>query len=223
MIAYITWSSYLPRQREIWLLMLLAACLLTIQIALDMLKLSDRFGFELLKDTLGDKLAAEIDTKNILRLLTHADLHQATSLLKQCCVFIDQHAEDVLRSDAILDVSDHVLKQILSRDSLCVPEILVLQTVVRWKERNDVHKEAMKEVLDCVRLSEIPPRILFSEVERSCLFESESILKALRAQDLPDFELMRPRGIKCNYNTFYHNNACMFDKLMPKEDDLCML
>ena len=162
-----------------------------------MLKLSDRFGFELLKDTLSEKLIVEINMENVLHLLACADLYQVTGLLNKCYAFIDQHAEDVLCSDIILTISDHVLMLILSRDSLCVPEILIFQTVVRWKERNKVNKEEMKNVLDCVRLSEIPPRILFGDVEKSCLFESESIMKALRAQNLQDFELMRPRGRKC--------------------------
>ena len=171
-----------------------------------MLKLSDRFGFELLKNTLGDKLTAVIDMENILHLLAYADLYQVTGLLNECCTFIDQHTGDILCSDAILAVSDHVLMLILSRDSLCVPEILVFQTVVRWKENNQANKEVMKGVLECVRLTEIPPRILFSEVEKSGLFESESIMKALKAQNLPDFELMRPRGIKCKHdNTLIHD------------------
>ena len=164
-----------------------------------MLKLSDRFGFELLKNTLGDKLTAVINMENILHLLAYADLYQVTSLLNECCMFIDQYSQDVLCSDAILTVSDHVLMLILSRDSLCVNETLVFQTVIRWKENNQVSKEEMKGVLDCVRLTEIPPRILFGEVEKSCLFESESIMKALRAQNLLDFELMRPRGLKCKH------------------------
>ena len=71
------------------------------QDALDVLKLSDRFGFELLKDTLGEKLIVEINMENILHLLACADLYQVTGLLNQCCAFIDQHAEDVLCSDAI--------------------------------------------------------------------------------------------------------------------------
>lgn len=164
-----------------------------------MLKLSDRFGFELLKDTLGEKLIVEINIENILHLLAYADLYQVTGLLNECCAFIDQHAEDVLRSDAILTVNDHVLKVILLRDSLCTEEILIFQMVVRWKKSNKMNKEEMKGVLDCVRLTEIPPRILFGEVEKSCLFKPKSIMKAVRVQNLSDFELMRPRGRKCEY------------------------
>ena len=55
-----------------------------------MLKLSDRFGFELLKDTLGEKLIVEINMENILHLLAYADLYQVTSLLNECCAFIDR-------------------------------------------------------------------------------------------------------------------------------------
>ena len=131
------------------------------QDALDVLKLSEQFGFEQLKDTLSDKLTVEINMENILHLLACADLFQVTGLLNKCCAFIDQHAEDVLCSDAILTISDHVLTLVLSRDSLCVPEILIFQTAIHWRERNKVNKEEMKNVLDCVRLTQIPPRILF--------------------------------------------------------------
>ena len=73
----------------------------------------------------------------------------------------------------------------------------VFQTVIRWKENNDGNDEALKEVLSCVRLTEIPPQALLSEIESSSLFERDSIILALKAQLLPDFELMKPRGIKC--------------------------
>ena len=86
---------------------------------------------------------------------------------------------------------------ILSRDSLCVPETQIFQTVVRWKERNEVNEEVMKGILDCVRLTELTPQVLFSEIEASGLFESGHIMQALRVQMKPDIELMKPRGIKC--------------------------
>ena len=86
---------------------------------------------------------------------------------------------------------------ILSRDSLCVPETQIFQTVVRWKERNEVNEEEMKGILDCVRLTELPPQVIFNEIEASGLFESSHIMQALRAQIKPDIELMKPRGLKC--------------------------
>ena len=163
------------------------------------MKLSDRFGFELLKDTLGEKLTWSnfISTENVLLLLTYADMYQATRLLEKCCTFVDSHAIRILCSDAILTVNDRLLMLILSRDSLCVPETQIFQTVVRWKERNEVNEEVMKGILDCVRLTELTPQVLFSEIEASGLFESGHIMQALRVQMKPDIELMKPRGIKC--------------------------
>ena len=162
-----------------------------------MLKLSDQFGFESLKNALGIKLTDAINTHNVLQLLSYADLYQVTHLLENCCAFVDKHAENVLNSDDIASINDHALTRILSRDSLCVPEIQIFQTVLRWREKGDVTDEAMKRVLSCVRLSQIPPRVLLDEVEASSLFKQENIIQALKAQILPDFELMKPRGFKC--------------------------
>lgn len=163
-----------------------------------MLKLSDQFGFEPLKNAVGEKLTDVINTRNVLQLLSYADMYQVTRLLENCCAFVDRHAGSVLRSDDIASISDHVLTRILSRDSLCVPEIQIFNMVLRWKENNnDVTDEAMKRVLDCIRLSEIPPQVLLNDIVASSLFKQESIMLALKAQIMPDFELMKPRGIKC--------------------------
>ena len=161
-----------------------------------MLNLSDQFGFESLKNAIGDQLTATVDLKNVLQLLSYADMYQVTKLVESCCAFVDRHAESVLCSDAIATINHHALTLILSRDSLCVPEMQVFQTVIRWKENNDGNDEALKEVLNCVRLTEIPPQALLSEIEASSLFERGGIMLALKAQLLPDFELMKPRGIK---------------------------
>ena len=162
-----------------------------------MLKLSDQFGFEPLKDALGEELTNVINDHNVLQLLSYADMYQVTRLLENCCAFVERHV-NVLHSDDIASMSDHALTVILSRDSLCVPEIQIFHAVLRWKEsNNDITDEAMKRVLGCVRLSEIPPRVLLDEVVASSIFKQESIMLALKAQIMPDFELMKPRGIKC--------------------------
>ena len=166
--------------------------------ALDVLKLSDQFGFELLKNTLGDRLSSFIGADNILLLLSYADMYQVTGLLSHCYTYVDGHAEEVLSSEALTKVNDHTLVLIMSRDSLCVPETLIFRAVVRWKESqsDQVSKEVMKSVLSCVRLTEIPPKLLLEEVSSSSLFEMESIMMALKVQILPDLESMKPRGVQ---------------------------
>ena len=161
--------------------------------------MSDQFGFEKLKEALGNELTRVVDKGNVLLLLSFADMYQVTPLLNSCCAFVDRHAQTVLSSDALADVSYHSLVHILSRDSLCVSEVLVFEAVVRWMERNkdNTDAEVTKQILDCVRLTEIPPQALFEKISPSSLFAMENIMQALRAQILPDFEIMKPRGIKC--------------------------
>lgn len=55
-------------------------------------------------------------------------------LLTQCLTFIDAHAEEILRQEAIEDAEPSVLQEILSRDSLACPETSVFNVVQRWSE-----------------------------------------------------------------------------------------
>ena len=54
----------------------------------------------------------------------------------------------------------------------------------------------MADILQCVRLSEIPPEQLFAVVEPSGLFGGNTILDAIRVQMKPELEQMQPRGKK---------------------------
>ena len=188
------------------------------QEVIDVLKLSDQFGFEVLKSGLGDELVNVISRDNVLTLLSSADTYNVSTLLDKCHAFCEKYANRVLRGSAILKVSGHVLSLILSRDTLCVPEVEVFRTVVRWKESNRLDKEEIKGVLDCVRLTEIPLLSLMGEVEASSLFDDRKILQATQAQVLPNFKLMRPRGIKSKSELSSHHQLSTCTHVL---EDMC--
>ena len=178
--------------------------IIILQDVVEIIKLSDQFGF----DYLNKKVVRKLMTIKDVPLLLACDVtYKIAGLPEKCYKFVDQNAE-VLSHNAIMKVSGHILSLILSRDTLCVPEFTVFRTVVRWKESNKIDKEEMKDLLDCVRLTEIPPSLLMGEVLASSLFEDQKILQALQAQVQPNVELMRPRGIKCKSLNINQAHTC---------------
>ena len=163
---------------------------------MDVLELCDRFGFVIAKIALSEQLATKVTLSNVLQLLVFADLYEARSLVEKCFKMIDDNTAEVLASDGLLSLPTHNLKSILSRDTLCVPEVLVFNAVHRWIDYNKSNGD-FTEVLSCVRLSQISAEELFNTVEISHLFKQEDIMNALQIQIKPDLEQMNPRGQKC--------------------------
>lgn len=164
---------------------------------LDVLVLCDRFGFVVAKMALGEQLASKVTLTNVLQLLVCADLYDVQSLLDKCLQVVDQNACEVLASEGLLALDVHNLKSILSRDTLCVPEIAIFNAVCHWNDHNKSISGDISEVLSCIRLSEIPAQELFGQVEVTQLFRQEDMMNALQIQTKPDLEQMKPRGKKC--------------------------
>ena len=62
-------------------------------------------------------------------------------------------------------------------------------------DHNHHNKEDIKDIIDCVRLSEIYPSVLFALVEPSGFFDGQCILDALlRIQMKPELLEMRSCG-----------------------------
>ena len=154
---------------------------------------ADRFSFTRLKDAIGEQLAERVDQKNILQILVYADLYHLPKLNESCLCFVDGHAKEILNSQAFLSLPQHNVQSIISRDSFIVSEVCIFQAVLRWKKHNSKTREEISGILQCVRLSEIPPKVLFAIVEPCALFEEHCILGAIRVQMKPDLEQMRPR------------------------------
>ena len=61
-------------------------------------------------------------------------------------------------------------------------------------DHNHHNKEDIKDIIACVRLSEISPSVLFALVEPSGFFDGQCILDALRIQMKPELLEMRSHG-----------------------------
>ena len=83
---------------------------------------------------------------------------------------IDSIPESVCSSPSILELPMENLKQLLSRVSFVIDELVIFKTVKKWKEYHGLDVDKITDVLDCVRLSEIPLEDMVSTVYPSNFF-----------------------------------------------------
>ena len=132
----------------------------------------------------------------MLPIFTHADVFQLEEAKATCFTFLDTTAQSVLNeaSEDFLSLPQKYLEEIVCRDSFVTEEIDVFQLVRKWLEHNNKTKDDSASLLQLVRLCEIPPKLLFAEVEPSGLFDKETMFEAVKVSCKPELERMTPRG-----------------------------
>ena len=83
--------------------------------------------------------------------------------------------------------------RLLSRDSFVVEEIAVHEAVIRWMQEN-ASSQRCDSLIQCIRLSEIPPHKLLDLAVPGGMFTDRAVLANLRIQMKGVFEDMNPRG-----------------------------
>ena len=141
--------------------------------------LSDRYGFPHLKEGIEAHLSKIVTPENVLLLHTHAQSTFSPHLQNKCEAFMDLHAEQVIASQTLQQLPKESLKKLIARDSFVVEEIQIFEAVQKWMEANGVGREAASELLECVRLTEIPQALLESKVLPSGLFTRSRVLEAM--------------------------------------------
>ena len=86
------------------------------------------------------------------------------------------------------------LKYLLSRDSFIIDELVIFETIKKWKEYNGVDVDEMTALLGCVRLSEIPYKDIISTVFPSNLFSNEIMKETLQIIEMGSGG-SNPRGL----------------------------
>ena len=86
------------------------------------------------------------------------------------------------------------LKQLLSRDSFVIDELVIFETVKKWREYHGLDVDKITDVLDCVRLSEIPLEDIISTVFPSNLFSLIKIMDTLKKNEIGSCG-NNPRGL----------------------------
>ena len=172
------------------------------QVALQLLGLADRYQFPKLKTELDEILTSKVDDDNALQMAVYSDRHNAVMLKKKSWEYTDENANSVLESEALVSIPQADLVRIISRDSFLAEEVNVFNAVRRWIEHNQIHSENVSDLLQCVRLCQIPATQLFEIVRPRGLYTDKEILDAISYQTNPELNLMHPRGcegIQCEY------------------------
>jgi len=108
------------------------------ELLLDILGLAHRYGFEALQTAISDHLEAVLNIHNVCLIYDIASVYSLASLSRTCCTYMDRHAADIIQSDSFLTLSPTALREVVSRDSFCAPEIEIFKALTSWSERNKV-------------------------------------------------------------------------------------
>lgn len=150
------------------------------EMVLNVLGLAHKYGFEKLEEAISDFLRHSLSIVNVCAFYDAANLYTLDSLGKECCSYIDRHAYDVIHHDSFLTLSTSALKEMISRDSFCCPEVDIFRAVIEWVRKNP--GSVASDVLTCVRLPLISLSDLLHVVRPCDLVSADVILDAIKAR-----------------------------------------
>lgn len=162
------------------------------EMLLDVLGLAHKYGFEELEEAISLFLRHSLSIRNVCLLYDASLLYGLTSLVKDCCSFIDRNAPEVMADESFLNLSIDALKDMIARDSFCAQEVDIFRAVVQWiKCKNHPNPQ---DILSCVRLPLISIPDLMNVVRPCDLMSADVILDAIKAKfDTKDTD-MKYRG-----------------------------
>ncbi|KAI6190191.1 BTB/POZ domain-containing protein 9 [Aphelenchoides bicaudatus] len=152
------------------------------EVILDVFVLAHKFVFADLEIALCDYLKHILHHSNVAAVYALADFYQLDDLALSCTDFMDKHAEEVLKTDAFVQLSGSSLHKIFARDSFCVPEIEIFNIVSKWIQLNPDDKEYRKLLLDQVRLPLVKIEDLLSIVRPTGFIDSDKLLDTINDQ-----------------------------------------
>ena len=164
------------------------------QTALDLHILADRYGFTFLKHEIDARLMTIISIDNVLLLHAHAQVGSAIRLKEECEHFMDQNARSVIRSQSLPYLPKENLKVLIDRDTFVVEEIEIFDAVRKWIEYNRSDRSEAVDLLECVRLTEIPRSDLQSRVLPSGLYQREAVQEAMGVSQMAVGDCIATRG-----------------------------
>jgi BTB/POZ domain-containing protein 9 len=143
---------------------------------LDILGLSNQWGFEDLELAISDYLKEILSLENVCAILDCARLYNLSNLENVCLAFMDINASRILRNSSFRTLSQDALRTILHRDSFFAEEVEIFEAVNDWYHNNLAASNA-KAVFEFVRLPLMTLDQLLKIVRP--IIEPEKILDAI--------------------------------------------
>lgn len=153
------------------------------KVVLDVLGLSNLYGFIELKAEISNYLKNSLNLENVCNILDASLLYELNSLTQSCFLYFDAHAEEILKHESFKYLFKDSLCLLLSRDSFFASEISIFEGVRGWIEYNcDLNQKDIREVVSTVRLPLISLEDLLNVVRSSQLLEPNQLLDAIQLQ-----------------------------------------
>lgn len=152
---------------------------------LDILGLSNQYGFTELEDSISDYLREILSIENVCPILDSARLFSLEALVDVCLIYMDRNAVNLLKHESFCHLSMESLCNLLKRDSFYAPEVNIYKAVVAWFKSNP--SEDIQKVLTLVRLPLMELSHLLEVVRPSGILESDFILDAIAVQTNKDY------------------------------------
>merc|ERR1712012_1154042 len=160
------------------------------ELILEILGLAHKYGFQDLESSISDYLKAVLSIKNVCMVYDMASLYVLEKLMHSCCFFMDRHAVDVIQHESFSNLSGDCVRDIISRDSFCAPEVEIFKAVYNWVKVNEASPDECSQILNEVRLSLIPTQDLLKVVRPTNLVQPDVLLDAIQSRtESRDMEL----------------------------------
>ena len=168
-------------------------------IIIEILGLSNKYGFKELEDSLSDYMKETLNVKNVCSVYEAAKLYGLDSLSKVCSTFIDRNAIEIMQLESFTSLSFSTLQEMISRDSFCAEEIKIFKAIKEWIKYNPTADS--EEIISCIRLPLITIKDLLNVVRPTKLVSPDLILDAIDA-------VQKSKGVDLKYRGY----------LMPEEN-----
>lgn len=153
------------------------------KLVLDVLELSNLYGFIELKAEISNYLKSSLNLENVCGILDASLLYSLEELTQSCFLFFDANAEEILKHETFKYLFKDSLIILLARDSFFAPEICIFEGVRGWIENNsDLSTQDIKKVVSTVRLPLIDLEDLLNVVRSSYLIDPDQVLDAIQVQ-----------------------------------------
>jgi len=160
------------------------------ELILEILGLAHKYGFQDLESSISDYLKAVLSIKNVCLIYDTASLYGLEKLMHSCCFFMDRHAVEVIQHESFGNLSRDCVREIISRDSFCAPEVEIFKAVYNWVRINDITNDECENILKEVRLTLIPTQDLLKVVRPTNLVQPDVLLDAIQSRtESRDMEL----------------------------------
>ncbi|XP_045194654.2 BTB/POZ domain-containing protein 1-like [Mercenaria mercenaria] len=130
-----------------------------------------------------DYLTTIITPSNACEILSTAMLYELTGLKNVCCSFIDSHAQQVLKSNGFLNLSENCLLYLLKGDTFFAKEEEILEAADKWSRKRVLERgleengtnirQCLGQIFYHLRLPTMTHKSLIDNISRKGYFSVE--------------------------------------------------